>query len=1315
MTDNGGREVILPSTPMNAIGEHEIDQITIDTDKPVEFVDTQAINHWVIKLKNTTIDSSGFEGRWISLEPENDSAILYKIVEHNYNSIIVATSTHLSRWFANRALDQRRLVGVHSFDSVRVTGGAHLDFADDKIRVNNLADAFVDEISAITLSPRSLGMVAAFNNVNDQNHRGSVLLNDAGAQYLSGINLTIDGDLTVNGDTQLALNVYESVTVNGNVSIGSGASLTAAIRGPWQINGDLTIANGAVLSVDPADQYSSHPYIFGLDLTVSGKVTVETVGLIDLEGKGAPATYNFQMDDYGSNRHSHGGVNNVGTDTSYGRFERATQPGSGGEGSASSAIQESAGGGLLTLSAAEMTLNGVINANGKASSSASYLGGAGGGVHIDVAVISGTGSIEAKGAGFDLNSQTNEISGGGRISIWTNDATVIDWQQPGSGIFASTTSDYVNTSAVVAGSGTVFIKTPAESYGHLIVDNGSTRAHKPGVYVRSVGEATIASVNAVNSEDNAWFITIDSDESWNTDPHDDFWTFSIAGTYVTLNADDPDAPVYRVLRGQSRSLVIESTDDLSALNLSGKRLLGVRRLDRLSVVNGAYVSFGDDRLEILDTANSTLGELSGIDASTSSTATELWLQANPYVYTYNGLTYAGAITVPENSSGSLAVQGINVDGDIAIGANASYEILGEQALSINGDLTLSPGSTLTLTGESVVIAGDLTVSDASLHLGINTTIVVQGNLLLEGNATLTTPTEPNPLSSYLEAYPLRITVMGIVTIGENAVVNLAGLGNDSSGFDYSREGCHAGAHSNVETVACSYGSYEYAAQPGAGYSGARGGGVLTLHAPSVQFNGLIDVDGAQAYRSYYPGGAGGSVHIETASLQGKGRITARGTGYSLSSTTNDISGGGRISIITPFTDSVTLDQADTSRITLDVASQYQGSVGGAGTVFVKSPAQNIGHLWVDNGGHLQTGKRVANTAVPSVGEHEIVTVEKLSEDNRYRIIVANSPWSSANAEIGAGIVGRLVSLDAEDAQAPLLRILTNTSSSFEVESADDLTQANLVGNKLIGVHNLATLNIVGGGHLSFGDDLVTVDDLPGSEFDDSSGIVLSERSTAIIDHLGVNNDWVVINHVLYTPELSFTDAQTHALQAEGIVITGDLDIGGTSTALTLEADDTITVLGRLYVADSAELDLIGQSVHIEASLEAVVGAEIRVGLEDTLFVGGDLILSGDSHLRSRDGSNWNALRLNVTGDVSIDNTSSIDVQALGHLYQDAGPYGYYDSNRFGCHGGMSSGVTMDCTYGDYRYALFAGSASTSSNSRGGGQSHWWPINSLSMV
>jgi hypothetical protein len=248
---------------------------------------------------------------------------------------------------------------------------------------------------------------------------------------------------------------------------GSSALLSLWGEQPLKLS-TLSLKSGGKLTHAPATLAQAHR----LDLDVAGDVLIESNSSIDVSGKGylgGPKSANpvvargrtVVVDADGVKQRnvpalvdnasgSYGGYGYMTTTPAevYGDFRDPDDVGGGGAGNATYA--GGAGGGLVRIKANNLVLNGTIKANGV---NVSALDGAGGGVKLEVATLSGSGSVEADGGGD---------GGGGRVAVLygTGQGTVL-------------TKLYARANSHGGGAGTVFSKSASQAHGELIVNNGT--------------------------------------------------------------------------------------------------------------------------------------------------------------------------------------------------------------------------------------------------------------------------------------------------------------------------------------------------------------------------------------------------------------------------------------------------------------------------------------------------------------------------------------------------------------------------------------------------------------------------------------------------------------------------------------------------------------------------------------------------------------------------------------------------------------------------------------------------------------------------
>ena len=75
----------------------------------------------------------------------------YEITSNGYESLIIHTDDDLSIYNGRNS----ELIGVHSFDTIDVQGGAQVDFGIDRVFVNDLGSSILDDISHINAGENS--------------------------------------------------------------------------------------------------------------------------------------------------------------------------------------------------------------------------------------------------------------------------------------------------------------------------------------------------------------------------------------------------------------------------------------------------------------------------------------------------------------------------------------------------------------------------------------------------------------------------------------------------------------------------------------------------------------------------------------------------------------------------------------------------------------------------------------------------------------------------------------------------------------------------------------------------------------------------------------------------------------------------------------------------------------------------------------------------------------------------------------------------------------------------------------------------------
>jgi hypothetical protein len=293
----------------------------------------------------------------------------------------------------------------------------------------------------------------------------------------------------------------------GTVLVG-GRSLTAADQGE-----ELTLAGGTFLVRDPLT-LASLSVLRGVTLTttstdgpielqVAGRLDLQCGAAIDVTGLGygpgqAPPWVTAAGSGAGG---SHGGMGSVesGSGPAGEVYDSVYRPHLAGGGGAIGGGRF--GGGVLSIEAGTVVLDGAIRARGAEDSSTN--GGAGGSVRIDAGVLRGGGLIDASGGlGTPSGVHTGDGSGGGgRVALHVGDLTQFD-----AAVQVVARGGAVGAQASPekwAAPGTVLVKTAGDLHGELIVDAVDDVGRPvPATALPALGSGTVVQLSAQGAD--AW-------------------------------------------------------------------------------------------------------------------------------------------------------------------------------------------------------------------------------------------------------------------------------------------------------------------------------------------------------------------------------------------------------------------------------------------------------------------------------------------------------------------------------------------------------------------------------------------------------------------------------------------------------------------------------------------------------------------------------------------------------------------------------------------------------------------------------------------
>jgi hypothetical protein len=516
--------------------------------------------------------------------------------------------------------------------------------------------------------------------------------------------------------TVLGAEVMQAATVRtAHVTTdGTGLLRAAEVRGnDFKLHGRLetalldvataTLENGAFLT------HASNTTAVTSRLVVNaGTINVDATSRIDASGKG----YQDQANGYGrtwpftftggayqGSAGSHGGEGGHGGEPFATTFGSAFDPNEpGGAGGHIGNFVGNEGGGIIRIKAHSLNLEGSILVNGFYAGQSSAGSGAGGSIRIDADSLTGSGVIKANGADA---APSNFGGGGGRIAIYATTMTL-----PRANVTA--------LGGTISGApGTVLLRTGAQPYGDLIIDNGG-RATTAKTSLTSLGINPITSSNATSVTNSA--AHFDAPNSFaginlifGSDTSKSWPIISNTATTVTVT---PDAAFVPPAGGSFRGLY--KLDSLKA------RYAAVETTDLLQLTNAADVDV---------TATVVTGNIAApsIDASKFSFSTaggvQLVAAANaiadpdaPIVVTItNGRTNAvSTFSIASGAPFSLYLYGKQGD-PISVHARDSHTFAMQSAEVSVGALPVDSGVASVTLQPSTVAGGAKTVATVTMN------------------------------------------------------------------------------------------------------------------------------------------------------------------------------------------------------------------------------------------------------------------------------------------------------------------------------------------------------------------------------------------------------------------------------------------------------------------------------------------------------------------------------------------------------------------------------------------------------------------------
>ncbi len=414
--------------------------------------------------------NSDFSGEMINIDLSNQAWLGYLEYLPEGGRLHRSGETH----FDSLALDSHQV----SFDSLTVSTDLTLQGADVKVlgdlAVGNLtaSDGSLN-VGASLAVDQKLSVTGTAMTVQDAVTAGGAVSIDAGgslaAESLEAPSVSVsNGTLTLDTLVTSLLNLDNDSTLKALDAQVDEATVvdSTIVTENADITNDLSLESSSRLTVP--DMSTDPVKVYKLALDVGGELFVDSTSMIDLDGKGWGKSNNHGPHGRSS---CHGGSHSETTGCEKGRYAQAQWAGGGD--------YTNMGGGFGELNAGNMLVNGVIRANGRYSGS-SDEGGAGGGLHLQTPLLSGTGSIEANGRKGRYSSYRS--GGGGRISLDVADRSGFI------GTFSAAGGRYDDTTQV-AGAGTVWPLDTSDAAADTLAvslarSRSISRSHLPSTLLR---------------------------------------------------------------------------------------------------------------------------------------------------------------------------------------------------------------------------------------------------------------------------------------------------------------------------------------------------------------------------------------------------------------------------------------------------------------------------------------------------------------------------------------------------------------------------------------------------------------------------------------------------------------------------------------------------------------------------------------------------------------------------------------------------------------------------------------------------------------
>ena len=734
--------------------------------------------------------------------------------------------------------------------------------------------------------------------------------------------------------------------VSGNFVMQNAASI---VQGP---TGDLTL---------PGEEYSIEIKAANFSLSSDSSLSAASKGYLAKNGLKCQSVGNREIASTSYYGASHGG--NGGSSNTYGSF---MNPYFSGESCYSnynaSYASRGAGGGIVRIEvgSGNMTINGLISANGETSPSNSWssAGGAGGSIYLNAGALTGSGFLTAIGGAAPSGPSVSGGGGGGRIAIHAISFA---------GNFSGLTNQLLAINAwggrgahKHGSAGTIYLKDKDDLYGDLLLNNNgnqqdyTTALKIPSGQSAAVGSSYIQMDNS-NTEINydtafitGLYLNPNTNQNATTTSLDDQLVLVTEHVGDHLNLDGNITGVAQ--SGNQFSLVAI----LNRLEVRGLASLELKNGGHLRVIDGDFLGAatrslnipvmgitGDGYLDTSTVLNTTYYNINPSQNIRFVMANNVFFN-NSTFNSYNLLQSAGNVTL---------------DGSVLTGYRQRKNLL----LDVAGNLIMQNGASIVQASTgNLVLAGE----EYSLEMKA-------GNFSLSSDSSITAANK-----GYLAKNALKCQSVGNREIASTTTYGASYGGNGGSGNTY---GSFMNPYFSGESCFSNYNGGGYASR-------GAGGGIVRIDVGSgnLTVNGLISANGETSPSNYWSsaGGAGGSIYLNAGALTGSGSLTAIGGAAPSGPSVSGGGGGGRIALhATSFAGN--FSSLSTQLTSINAwGGVGTNKIGSAGTIYLRNKNLSFGDLLVNNNGYAQHFTTPLKIPTGGVLDQVTSTTANLSSSHR---------------------------------------------------------------------------------------------------------------------------------------------------------------------------------------------------------------------------------------------------------------------------------------------------------------------------------------------